>query len=161
MSQAVPYDRTAAALSILTNAAEEIAPVMLPVAEMSPTGYLPMNGIAVLRATTAGAINIQWPCDGFLVAVMATPRDGTAVSLGSCLLRVQVDANTELFPSGTGGGAGFVPFSQIMNGLGRLAIRRPFVQATQWAMYVTNAQAGVDVVCDVTFAIINCSTPAQ
>jgi hypothetical protein len=163
------YDQCAAAVAILTNAAHEIAPVMLPVHETAPTAHLPVNGI---QPTPVGvplqAIHIQWPCDGFLVAVMATIRDSNNYLASGTMLRVQVDGVTELFPAADNSGAGWMPFSQIsqmrsqygvITGIGRLEIRRPFTQAKPWVMYVQGINVGdFPSTSDITFFFIDNST---
>jgi hypothetical protein len=155
-----PYDRDSMAQAILMKLARQAAQGMLPVAELCPTDSVPSNGNIVLRATISNGISIQWPSDGIVVAIRATVRDGTDASAASTLLRVQVDGNEELFPSASGSGPGFLPFAQISGNaswMGRYSTRREFKQATAWSMYVQNAQAGADIVADITFDIVRTS----
>lgn len=132
-----------------------------------PHGSVPANNITALASSgsSSQAISIQWPCNGFIVAIRATVRassnDNFVAGMSSTLLRVQVDGTDELFPSAAGGGAGFIPFSQISGAgafLGRYAVRRKFLQTTYWNIFVNNTTAST-LVCDVSFDYINTSNP--
>jgi hypothetical protein len=160
MGQAL--DTEAVALQILENSAQATAPAMIPVAELSPQGSVAINGTSVANATISGGISVQWPCNGYLVGIRATTRDGALASAGGMLLRVQVDGTYELFPSGAGQGAGYMSLAMISgNGgfLGRYAVRRRFTQSTYWTMYLWNTTATNPLVADVCFDYVNTSAP--
>lgn len=163
MTTSVLYDQNSVAMGILNHTAQEMSTALLPVAEVSPMGSVPSNNItATASSASAGqAISIQWPCNGFIVGIRATTRDGLAVSMASVLLRVLVNGQDELFPSASGGGAGYLPLAMISGSaafLGRYAVRRAFQQSTYWNIFVNNTTAG-NITCDVAFDYINTSTP--
>jgi hypothetical protein len=154
-------DPEAVALSILQSSADAVAPAMIPVAELSPQGSVASNANSVATVTTTGGISIQWPCNGYLVGIRATTRDGAVASMAGMLLRVQVDGTYELFPSAAGQGAGFLPFAMISGSaafLGRYAVRRRFMQTTYWNFFLQNTTGGT-LVADVCFDYVNTSTP--
>jgi hypothetical protein len=156
-------DPEAVSESILQQSADAIAPAMIPVAELSPQGSVLSNNNSVAATTTSGGISIQWPCNGYITGIRATTRDGAQASACGTLLRVQVDGTYELFPSATGGGAGFMPLAQISGYaafLGRYAVRRRFTQATFWNIYLQNTTSGT-LVIDIAFDYVNTSSPPQ
>lgn len=160
-SQPAPYDQNAVSSQVLKHTANLASAAMLPVAELSPMGSVPANAISVATVATSSGINIQWPCNGFIVGIRATTRDGLAASMCGTLLRVLVNGQDELFPAANGGGAGYLPFAMISGNaafLGRYAVRRAFQQATYWVIFVQNTTGGT-VVSDVSFDYINTSTP--
>jgi hypothetical protein len=157
----VTVDTEAVAMQILENSANEIAPAMIPVAELSPQGSVISNGNSVATVTISNGISIQWPCNGYLVGIRATTRDGALASAGGMLLRVQVDGTYELFPSAAGQGAGYLSFTMVSGNAsfqGRYAVRRRFSQATFWTMYLQNTTGGT-LVADVAFDYVNTSQP--
>jgi len=128
---------------ILLRTAKLMSEGLTEFAELAPTDEVPSNGIAVPAGMTSNGISIQFPCDGLVVGIRATTRDGTPVSQNSTLLRVQKDGDTELFPSASGGGPGFMAFGQISGNaqfLARLVTRQRFQQATFWNIFVQNGQ---------------------
>jgi hypothetical protein len=156
----MPFD---AARKILRDMAAAVAPVALPMVELWPTGELVSNGNSVANATTSGAIQVQFPCDGYVVGIAATTRDAAAASMGGMLLRVVVDGNTDLFTTGAAGG--YKPFAQI-SGVGAVGAvsgywkcRIPFRQATAWQIYLNNTTATNPLVADIGFALVNVSQP--
>jgi len=157
-----PTDPDRFALSILKESARCLAPAMVPVAEMTPNGSVVMNANTVTGANTPTGIPIQWPDDGFLVAIRASTRDGLATSMAALLLRVQIDGHDDLFPSGAGAGAGYMPLSMIsgaMSQFGRYAVRKKFRQATQWIMYFENTTASTTIVADIAFDFVATGSP--
>jgi hypothetical protein len=155
-------DPEAVALSILEGSANAMAPALIPVAELSPQGSVVLNNNSVTTVTTTGGLTITWPCNGYLVGIRATTRDGAAASMAGCLLRVQIDGTYELFPSGaSGSGAGFLPFAMISGSaafLGRYAVRRRFTQTTTWNAFIQNSTGGT-IVADLAFDYVNTSSP--
>jgi hypothetical protein len=148
-------------MQILENSANEIAPAMIPVAELSPQGSVVSNANSVTSGTISGGISIQWPCNGYLVGIRASTRDGAAASSSGMLLRVQVDGTYELFPSAAGQGAGYLSLTMITGNagfMGRYAVRRRFSQATYWTIYLQNTTGGT-LVTDVAFDYVNTSQP--
>ena len=150
------------ARQILREIAQAIAPVALPMVELWPTGELVSNGNSQATTSISGAIQIQFPCDGYVVGIAATVRSGAAADMAGTLLRVTVDGTTELFT--TGAAAGYKSFAQL-SGVGAVGAvsgywkcRIPFRQATAWQLYVNN-QTGGTVVADIGFAFVNVSQP--
>jgi hypothetical protein len=166
MGQAVQnanVDPEALSLQILETSSEAITPAMIPVAELSPQGSVASNGNSVGAGATSAGISIQWPCNGYLVGIRATTRDGAVASACGMLLRVQVDGTYELFPSAAGQGAGFMSLAMISGNagfLGRYAVRRRFMQTTYWTIYLQNTTGGT-LVADVAFDYVNTSAPPQ
>lgn len=133
----------------------------MPLADLMPYGTVCLNGNSVLTLTTSALVQITWPCDGLLVGIRATTRDGAAASAGGMLLRVIVNGQEELFPNAAGTGAAFIPFSQISgNGavFARYHIRRPFQQATAWQVSFNNTTGGT-LVADLGFDYVNTRSP--
>lgn len=150
------------ARQILRELATAIAPVALPMVELWPTGELQSNANAVNSLTISGAIQVQFPCDGYVVGIAATVRSGAAADMAGTLLRVSVDGSIDLFT--TGSAAGYKPFAQL-SGVGAIGAisgywkcRIPFRQATAWQIYISNQTNG-SVTADVGFAFVNVSTP--
>jgi hypothetical protein len=149
------------AASILQAAADALAPFVKPVVNYFPTGTLVLNTQTVLRATIAGPQQIQWPCDGYLVAIQATPRvvtnDLLVAANTQMQLRVVVDGNLELFTTGTA--PGYRPFYALTGPVGSWCTRVTFSQGVPWQVYIQNVASGVDVTCDVSFDYVNTTSP--
>jgi hypothetical protein len=146
------------AASILQAAADTLAPFLEPIVNYMPTGRLCVNGQSVANATTTNAIQINWPCDGYLVGIAATTRDGVAASQAGSLVRVVVDGNLELFTTGTA--PGYVPVSQLTGvAIASWRTRVTFRQATPWQLYINNTTATNPIVYDICFDYINVTTP--
>ena len=149
-------------IALLEDTAMALATALLPAARISPDGTVYSNFISVGAGSTA-QFNVQWPCDGVLVGIRATTEDGLQASMSGTLLRVQVNGNTELFPSGSGQGAGFAPFAAISGSasfMGQYSARRAFKQVTQWVISIQNTGI-TTVVADVGWDYINTSSPPQ
>jgi hypothetical protein len=154
-----PKENDSTAQRLLMRLAQGMSRALLPVAEVSPTDTVASNLNTVTAATTTNGISIQWPSNGIVVGIRATTRDGAAASMAGMLLRVQIDGNTELFPSAAGNGPGYLPFAMISGSaafLGRYAMRREFKQTTYWQFYLQNTTAGT-LVADVAFDIVRTS----
>jgi hypothetical protein len=149
------------AMLLLEKFADQVAPFMRPFAEIIPTRAVVLNQVATAANTTSANITVIWPTDGILFAIRATNEDGLDTSMAGTLLRVQVDGNTDLFSSGTGNGAGYIPFSQISgstSSFGRYQITRRFRQANNWLISIQNT-TGSNVVSDLTFDILDVRNP--
>lgn len=145
---------------ILKATARQMSMGLQPIAELQPTDTVSSfsNTIAANASGTVG-IPFQFPSDGLAVGIRVNVADGTSLSFSSTLLRVQIDGDTELFPSASGGGAGFLSFSQISGNssfLGRYLFRREFKQATFWQIFVQNRQ-NAQIVCDIAIDIVRTS----
>ena len=117
-----PIDYGTISLQLIRDIAEEIAPTMVPIAELVPTRVVTLNQIGVAAASTNANINLTFPTDGILLAVSAVTEDGLPASMYGALLRVQVDGNTDLFSAGAGNGAGYMNFATLsLNLLGRFS----------------------------------------
>ncbi len=150
------------ALSILRASAHSIAPAMVPLAELTPNGSVMMNAQSVAGSNTPTGIPIQWPDDGFLVSIRASTRDGLATSMAALLMRIQIDGHDDLFPSGAGAGAGYMPLAMISGAfsqLGRYACRKKFKQAIQWIMYFENTTASTTIVADIALDYVAVGSP--
>ncbi len=156
-------DSSAVALQILTNTAEELSDALIPLAELAPQGSVVLNSNSVANGTISGGISIQWPCNGFAVGLRMSVQDATtAANPGGVLIRVVVDGTFDLFPSGSGGGSGYLSMAMIQssaNSLGRYVFRRRFTQATYWTMYLNNTTSTNPALIDVAFDYINTSSP--
>jgi hypothetical protein len=132
---------------------------MRAAAESVPYGVTVINGQSVGGTTATNAIQLTWPCDGYLTGIRVSTRDAASASLGGMLLRITVDGQEELFPSGTGSGAGYMSFWQITGtDANRLAVTRRFRQATQWQVYLNNTTGGT-LVADLAFEYVNVQNP--
>jgi hypothetical protein len=163
MSSAPVLSPSDIAQSILKDTSQKLARGMVPLAEISPNGSVCSNGQSIAAATISNGISVQWPCDGILVGIRATTRDGLPASMAGCLLRVQVNSNEDLYPNAAGNGSGYIPFAQVSgvsSSFGRYLVRRTFSQTTYWTFYLNNTTAGT-LVCDVSFDYINTTRPTQ
>lgn len=158
---AAPYDRSAVARAILANAAAQIAPNMLPVADFVPDRAVSLNQVSVAANTTSNALSLTFPTDGYTISVRATTEDGLAASMGGTLLGIQVDGRDNFWSSGAGNGPGYASFASISGAnstFGRYPIKREFLQANAWTVYIINTTSGT-VVCDVIFDIVDTRNP--
>lgn len=154
-----PKENDSTAQRLLMRLAQGMSRALLPVAEVSPTDSVVSNLNVVPAGTTTNGISVTWPSNGIAVGIRATTRDGAAASMAGMLLRVQVDGNTELFPSAAANGPGYLPFAMISGSaafLGRFAFRREFKQTTPWQIYLQNSTGGA-LTADVTFDIVRTS----
>lgn len=152
-------DRSQTAVGILLDSAEAMADGLIAVAEISPDGVVLANNVPVSGSTpSTGGFSVTFPCNGFIVAILATVQDGTALSLNSTGLRVQQNGDTDVFQAANGGGAGFMSFAMINSQATPFKIRRRFEQATQWQFYLSNPQTSA-IICDIGFAYVNTSNP--
>lgn len=161
-AQQKPFDRSAAAIEILAESADEMSKAMVPAANLYPTGAVVLNQVSALRGAITASQSFTFPTDGYVVAIRATTEDGAALSMASVLLRIQVDGRLDLFSSGAGNGAGYLPFSQIsgaFSNIGRYPVRKGFLQANAWSLFVWNTLAGTDVVCDISMDIVDTRSP--
>jgi hypothetical protein len=159
---AAPYDRMAAALAVLSQAAQDIAPGMVPVVDFYPDRAVVLNNVSVAAGTTSQALNFTFPTDGYVVGIRATTEDGLAASMAGVLLRVQIDGRDDFWSSGAGNGAGFAPFAQISGqnsgSRGSYPIKRQFCQANAWTLFVMNTTGGA-VVCDIVMDVVDTRNP--
>jgi hypothetical protein len=131
---------------ILQKTAMLLSQGLQPFAEVQPTDTVSSFSNVVAAGATTNGIPIQFPCDGLVVGLRVSVADGTSLSYGSTLLRVQQDGDTELFPSASGGGPGYLSLSQISGNaqlIGRYLTRRPFQQATFWSIFLQNRQPAI------------------
>lgn len=150
------------ARQILADISQRAVAVALPMVELWPTGDVIINALSVTNATTSGAQQVTFPCDGICVGIAATVETGAAADMAGFQLAVAVDGQFELFT--TGSARAYKPFAQI-SGVGAVGAvsgywkcRIPFRQATAWQAFVKNTTAGTQSV-DVAFAYVNTSTP--
>jgi hypothetical protein len=156
-----PQPEDSVAQRILMRLSVEAARGAFPAIELIPTDSVVLNDQVVGAGVTTNGVTFQFPCDGVLTGIRLTACDsstGVDVNQNAVLCRIQIDGNTELFPSATGIGAGFLPFGQASgnaasSSAGRYPIRVEFKQTNFWAVYLTNRLAA-SVACDITFDII-------
>jgi hypothetical protein len=149
------------AWTVIQEVSQEIAPQMVPIADLVPTGGVTLNGLAVAAGTTSQNITLTYPTDGILLAIRGSTRDGAAASLAGMLLRVQIDGRTDMWSSGANNGAGFLSLAQLSgqnSTFGRYPVLVPFQQATTWTVYLENTTGG-DLVVDLDFDIKDLRNP--
>lgn len=157
---ASPYDCSAVARAILKETASKLSLAMMPRAELFPMGSVVLNQLNVFATSTSPSQSLTYPTDGYLVGIRATTEDGLAASMAGVLLRVQVDGREDLFSSGAGNGAGFMPFAMISGQFsqGYWGTRREFLQANAWSVFIQNTTAGL-IIADLAFDYVNTRNP--
>lgn len=144
------------ALALFQNARDSVRRSVIPGLDILPDGEIIVENTAVNNTTSAG-IQVQFPCDAYVVGIWGVTQDGLIASMAATKLEVKLDGNIDLFQNGTGGSA-FCSFARLM-GLYTGNPWRGLVRAARQNPWTAFIKTTANIVADIGFTYINVSQP--